>query len=259
MGISFNLEQPHLPTDRHHYPKAPFATLWTQREEDADRAYEMYRGPMKRTWNYRNPFLDVWGGRPSNAPAIVDSYPYRKRWTEAPAGDFERSELSIALGGLSGAEVRMVSYAARRKGAVAICDAGYGVPEATVIAHKLADAGWCALGDTKPNKRRPVAEPAITYARPDRDIVIWEIDRRDWMCELLVRNQFAYEATQSSMISFRESGVVNFVEVVTKECCNECGHTYSGQIPVREAIEIPIASCRNEHGCNCCVLAAVNW
>jgi hypothetical protein len=254
MGLSFDLEHEHLPNDRYHYPSAPFASLWTQRLEDADRAYDYYRGPMQRSLNSRNSLLDIWGGRVFNAPAIINTHQYANNWSNAPGTHGGTSQVVSRLSELDGWEIRLLANVANRKSSVALANAGYGIPEVLRVASRLADLGWCEIGETKPTRSRPEIRTSISYARADRELVNWELNRRGWICELLVRYQYAYEATQSSLIDYRSSEVVPFVEVLTGDCCDVCSRRYSGRIPVSTNIEIPVEGCVHDHGCTCCVI-----
>ena len=126
----------------------------------------------------------------------------------------------------------MVRRVALSKGVVAISSAGDGLTNPEAIAASLVASGWLMNGQTTPTKRKPISEPAVGYARPARELVSWEIGRRDWICEYLVRHQAAYEMTRSSMIDYRASGVVQRVEVLTRDCCKACRARYPIAIPV---------------------------
>ena len=248
-GISWDLEVPHLPNNRRHYERAPFASLWTQRPEDADKAYDLYRG-NKRMWDYQNPFFALWGGRPFNVPVIVSTAQYESQWSDVPAPDAVRAQLAIDLSALNGDELRMLQGVGDKLSAVSRIV--YRLENPGPIAHSLIDKGWCESGETKPTKKYPVSEPAIRYARDDLPLLRWELGRRTWILELMVRYQFAYEATQGSMIGYRESGVASHVEVLgAKECCTVCRELFQGKIPVSQDIEIPPPGCTAPDGCTC--------
>jgi len=257
-GISFDLEKPYVPKSRHHYPRAPFAQLWTQIPEDADRAYALYIEQMGRTWDYRNPLYEIWGGRAFNVGMLLTTFQYQSRWEECRWTNDERAELALLVSPLSARDIYMLRAVAGVRKPVAVSRAVYQLDAPGTVADCLVSLGLLTETETKPTKKYPSPEPALLYARDDAELLAWEFARRDWLCEWMVRYQYAYEATASDLIGYRESGVVDRVEILAKDCCSVCRKRYPKRVPVSEEIEIPIEGCNNPDGCTCCVSPVVS-
>ena len=109
----------------------------------------------------------------------------------------------------------------------------------------------------------PALETTIPYRPdigdpPDSDpqaLAKWQRRRRDWLCEFLIRYQAAYELTADSLAQYRQSGVVDRVEVVgDPERCSVCRAGFVGIHALETPIEIPHSRCGHPFGCMASVI-----
>jgi hypothetical protein len=109
----------------------------------------------------------------------------------------------------------------------------------------------------------PTLEATVPYRldvgdRPtgdERAVNRWERRRRSWLCEFLIRYQFAYEMTAYTLQRDRQGGIVSRVEVVgDPEKCSVCRFRFVGVHPITAVIEIPHPLCDHPFGCMAAVI-----
>jgi hypothetical protein len=61
-----------------------------------------------------------------------------------------------------------------------------------------------------------------------------------------------------SITQYRTSGVVNQVQILSKNCCENCMKLSGKKFLLNEAPELPFENCTREMGCNCTVIPIVS-
>lgn len=113
-----------------------------------------------------------------------------------------------------------------------------------------------------PWSKRDATTPSIQWVPPVANVAPVEPPpvAVPWVIPQMpkTRRHPATVATDRSMKGYRESGVVDFVEVLNEDCCETCRATYPGRIPVATDVRIPVPGCTRRQGCTCCVVPVID-
>lgn len=66
------------------------------------------------------------------------------------------------------------------------------------------------------------------------------------------KDPIAYELSMSAIDSFRLSGVVSQIEILSQGCCQVC-EAYGPFFDITDDVIVPVPGCTREWGCNCAV------